>query len=246
MATLPTDDPGDEERVPDRPSDPPPHDRVEDDAGDRWDGLLDESDEDDGDEDNDDQASSIRALVVSDVSPFLLTLLMSLPDALELDKRPEVQSRLYPDPTDDQDANAEWQRMVRPDLMHLVASAREVVERDLHALALSAATESDDGEKPRLVVPESHRDAWISALQTARLALAVHHDLMEQAPLVDHRRTLADEPQRLLAAVAMDAYAGLLEALVESALDDLPQIDDDPGDGPSITVDDVPEEPDSS
>ena len=104
--------------------------------------------------------------------PEFSSLLLEIPSLLDADDRPEVRSRLYQSPTeDDEEANAEWERMMHPDLFHLVAEARDVVKRDL--VLLERTHKHPTGG--RLDIPPKHRNAWISAVQTVRIMLGAAH-----------------------------------------------------------------------
>lgn len=104
--------------------------------------------------------------------PEFAELLLEIPALIDADDRPEVRSRRYQNPTaDDEEANAEWERMMHPDLFHLVAEARDVVARDLQLLE-QTHTDPIGG---RLDIPHKHRHAWISAIQTVRVSLGAEH-----------------------------------------------------------------------
>ena len=104
--------------------------------------------------------------------PEFSALLLEIPALLDADDRPEVRSRLYQHPTaDDEEANEEWERMMHPDLFHLVAEARDVVKADLELLERTHA----DPTGGRLDISPKHRNAWISAIQTVRVMLGAEH-----------------------------------------------------------------------
>ena len=79
---------------------------------------------------------------------------------------------------------AEWKLYVEPELRRLFEGATETVERDLQQLG--------DQEKPfancTLRIPVEHSEAWLNALNQARLALAAKYDFTE-AELCDHYRS---------------------------------------------------------
>jgi hypothetical protein len=120
--------------------------------------------------------------------PEFSALLLEIPALLDDDDRPEVQSRRYQVPTaDDEEANAEWARMMHPDLFHLVAEARDVVARDLQLLEQTHA----DPTGGQLNIPTDHRNAWISAIQTVRVSLGAAHSIdaedMEDLTILSER-----------------------------------------------------------
>lgn len=76
-----------------------------------------------------------------------------------------VRDRLFQ--VANEDGADEWRKNVHPELFALLASAREIVAKDL-----VAAKRGRDGSLERLKVPREHLPGWISAIQTARLHLA--------------------------------------------------------------------------
>ena len=143
--------------------------------------------------------------------PELAALLLELPGILDDDDRPEVQSRRYQDPTADNDeANAEWQRMMRPDLLHLFGEARDVVAQDLELVR--ATLEHPLGA--RLDIVPEHMNAWISALQLARVSLGAAHGLDEED--VDVEAVLAEPGPRSQAMLRMHVLGDLQGLLLQA------------------------------
>ena len=131
------------------------------------------------------QPLDAKTIRISGIDPLLADCLYELPDILEQRDKPAARARLFPDPThNDAQANADWQRLIQPDLHHLLASAGEIVARDLTTLQL----ESPDTDSLCATFPAEHVNAWMSALNQARLILGElfhieEHDMNE--PLVD-------------------------------------------------------------
>jgi hypothetical protein len=118
------------------------------------------------------------SLLFEELGPWFVTVLGELP-ALLADERPEaVQERLFPLPSDDREACEEWRKYVHPDLFALLASAREVVERDLANLEPTDPADAMRGWS--LTIPDDHVNAWISALNVARLHLGTAHEIDEK------------------------------------------------------------------
>lgn len=119
-------------------------------------------------------------LVLDHLAPAFVHILHELPGLLGDDQPDAVRDRLYPLPREAEDdaANDEWRRLVHPDLFALIATAREVVTRDL-------ATLGPSGEAPSLLtgwrveIRKEHVAGWLSALNAARLALGALHGLDE-------------------------------------------------------------------
>ena len=114
-------------------------------------------------------------VTLRNLPPWLSDVLLGIPELLDEEQPEAVRDRLYPPPVDDAEARREWERMMVPELFALVASAREVVSKDLAMLARTAMLPNAG----RVDIPREHRAAWISALNVARLTLAARHDLEE-------------------------------------------------------------------
>jgi len=134
----------------------------------------------------------IESIVIDNIGPWLVPLLRELPGLLAPEQPHAVAERLYPDPTDNHRANKEWRRIVVPELRALLASARELVEKDLESLAPAGKRK----QSWRLVIPTVNLRAWISALNAARLALGARYhvedvDLERESESIDDEREAA-------------------------------------------------------
>jgi hypothetical protein len=137
------------------------------------------------------QRMSDGSLRFSELAPWFVGVLVQLPDLLDSDQPEEVSRRLYPDPSDDEEIKEAWDKFVRPELFALVASAREIVLQDIGNLRLGADPDprGEDSELlppgldvPGLAmctldIPGNHVQAWISALNVARLTLSTRFEL---------------------------------------------------------------------
>lgn len=125
-------------------------------------------------------------LEISEIDPFLAELLRQIPASTNPEAVPAVEQRLYCAPAgpDEKEFCAEWKVYVEPELRRLFQSATETVASDLEQLV--------EKEKPfangRLCIPREHSDAWLNALNQARLAIATKYDFSE-AELCDHYRS---------------------------------------------------------
>ena len=126
------------------------------------------------------------SLRLSELAPWFVGVLVQLPDLLDSDQPEAVSQRLYPDPSDDKEIQETWDKYVRPELFALVATAREIVLQDIGNLRLG--TDPDPrGEDTELLppglamcsldIPGKHVQAWISALNVARLTLSTRFEL---------------------------------------------------------------------
>jgi uncharacterized protein DUF2017 len=147
------------------------------------------------------------SLVVGQIPPLLDSVLRELPALLGPEQPEAAKRRLFPDPGGDPEAVAEWRRTQHPELFALLADARSVVERDLASL-----TPGPDGS--RLTIPAAHANAWISALNAARLALGAVHEVTA-ADMESEAEPSLDE--RGWAILRIHLYAWLQETLIGAA-----------------------------
>lgn len=125
-------------------------------------------------------------LVITDLDPFLAELLRQIPASASCEGTPAAQARLYsmPAPASEREVCAEWKLYVEPELRRLFATANETVAEDLKQL--DACTKSL--ANCTLRIPNEHADAWLNALNQARLAIAAKFDFSE-GELGDHYRS---------------------------------------------------------
>ena len=144
-----------------------------------------------------------------DIHPLLATFLSELPRVAARHKK--AQARLYPDPIGGV-AHAEfrrdWKEHVRPELERLFASSRDIVARDL-----SAPGGHNHGTK--LVIPCAHLEAWLSALNQARLVIVEESNFTEAD--LDHHEPPDLATQRGLSLLKIHFYGHLQELLIEAA-----------------------------
>jgi len=125
-------------------------------------------------------------LEISEIDPFLAELLRQIPTSTNPESVPAAEERLYSPPAgpNEKELRAEWKIYVEPELRRLFRTATETVESDLRQLA--------ENEKPfansALRIPHEHSEAWLNALNQARLAIAAKYDFTE-AELCDHYRS---------------------------------------------------------
>jgi hypothetical protein len=144
-----------------------------------------------------------------DIHPLFAGLIEELPRTAGRHKK--ARRRLYPDPSDaaaEAEFQRDWDEHVRPGLERLFASSRELVRRDI-------ATSTEEGHLGRLLVPQENIDAWLNALNQARLIIVEENNFCE-ADLDQH-----DAPdlatRRGLALLKVHFYAHMQELLVEAA-----------------------------
>ena len=144
-----------------------------------------------------------------DIHPLLATFLSELPKVAARHKK--AQARLYPDPIGGV-AHAEfrrdWKEHVRPELERLFASSRDIVARDL-----SAPGGHNHGTE--VAIPCAHLEAWLSALNQARLVIVEESNFTEAD--LDHHEPPDLATQRGLSLLKIHFYGHLQELLIEAA-----------------------------
>lgn len=125
------------------------------------------------------------ALHLTNLAPWFVSVLLDVPQVLEKDQENEaVKERLYPEPSGDEKQKEEWIKYVYPELFALIADARAVVMRDLGGLVPSESEEPFGVWEMR--IPRKHVNAWISALNAARLSIGAKYGIEEE--------DMADDP----------------------------------------------------
>ena len=126
------------------------------------------------------------ALVISELDPFLAELLRQIPESTRADGVEAAEARLFSRPADahETDLCAEWKLYVEPELRRIFQSATETVAADLGQL--------NGKTKPfancTLRIPTNHAEAWLSALNQARLVIASKYGFTD-GELCDHYRS---------------------------------------------------------
>ena len=125
-------------------------------------------------------------LELSELDPFLAELLRQIPESTGTDDAEAARARLYSLPADPAETElcAEWKLYVEPELRHLFQSATKTVADDLKPLN----GKSKPFENCTLRIPAKNADAWLSALNQARLAIAAKYGFTE-GELCDHYRS---------------------------------------------------------
>jgi len=126
------------------------------------------------------------ALEISELDPFLAELLRQIPESTNPEGAEAAEKRLFSAPAhqDLSDICAEWKVYVEPELRRLFRTATETVAADLQQL--------NGNEKPfancTLKIPLAHAEAWLNALNQARLVIATKYGFNE-GELCDHYRS---------------------------------------------------------
>jgi hypothetical protein len=128
-----------------------------------------------------------EVLEVSELDPFLAELLRQIPESTDPQQIAAAEQRLFSLPADasEKEICSEWKLYVEPELRRLFQSAKETVASDLQQL-------NGSGKKPfancTLRIPKEHAEAWLSALNQARVVVAAKYSFSE-GELCDHYRS---------------------------------------------------------
>lgn len=124
------------------------------------------------------------SLQISDLDPFLAELLRQIPSSTNPEGVAAAESRLFSRPSNQPGLCSEWKSYVEPELRRLFHSATETV-----ALDLAQLNGNEKSLRNRtLRIPFEHVDAWLNALNQARLVIAAKYDFSEEE-LNDHERS---------------------------------------------------------
>ncbi len=152
---------------------------------------------------------SAQAFELCEIHPLFAELLAELPYTAA--RHNMAEHRVYPDPFGpeaDEETRSDWEEHVRPELEKHFATSREVVARDLDSLG--------EGRRGgRCVIPAEHLDAWLNALNQARLVIVEENKFGEDDLSASGPPDLATRRGLLLLKVHF--YAHLQELLVETA-----------------------------
>ena len=127
-----------------------------------------------------------------DLDLFSCELLHQISESADPSGSESATNRIFSSPTGgaEPEFDREWAEYVGPDLKHCFESSLATVKGDLESLKASS---EDDAYQ--VDIPMSHLEAWIHALNQARLVLAARYDFgekeMERMPLTGDMRALA-------------------------------------------------------
>jgi uncharacterized protein DUF2017 len=120
---------------------------------------------------------------LSELDPFLAELLRQIPACANPEGAPGAEERIFSPPTNGKETEfcAEWKVYVEPELRRLFQTATQTVAGDLEQL---------NGNEKNLAnrtlrIPCKHTDAWLNALNQARLVIAAKNNFSE-TELNDH------------------------------------------------------------
>ena len=123
---------------------------------------------------------------ISELDPFLAELLRQIPASANPEGLEAAEQRLFSSPTNGKETEicAEWKLYVEPELRRLFQTATETVAADLEQLN---GNEKKLGNRT-LCIPSKHADAWLNALNQARLVIAAKYNFTD-GELGEHFRS---------------------------------------------------------
>ena len=150
------------------------------------------------------------AIEISELDPFLAELLRQIPASANPEGVPAAEERIFSPPTNGKETEicAEWKLYVEPELRRLFQTATETVAADLEQLN---GNEKQFANR-RLRIPSKHADAWLSALNQARLVIAAKYQFTD-GELGDHFRSPIGS-RRDLSLFQVNFYGFLQEFIV--------------------------------
>lgn len=128
------------------------------------------------------------AIRIRRIPPLIAEFFREIPRA-SASEDPKTDARLYPDAAGEEEPEIreDWRSYVVPGLRETFADARNLVDSDL-------ATLRAEGGHFSLTVPLGHAEAWLNALNQARLALAAQYGFGEKE-LADDIPESIEEPR---------------------------------------------------
>ena len=152
---------------------------------------------------------------ISELDPFLAELLRQVPSSANPEGVPAAEQRLFSPPTNGKETEicAEWKLYVEPELRRLFQTATQTVAADLEQLN---GNENKFANRT-LRIPSKHADAWLSALNQARLVISAKYNFTN-GELGEHFRSPIGS-RRDLSLFQVNFY-GFLQEFILRELDD--------------------------
>lgn len=153
-------------------------------------------------------------LEISELDPFLAELLRQVPASTNPEGSLAAEKRLFSRPADkgERESCAEWKLYVEPELRKLFRTATETVAADLEQLNGNERTFANR----TLRIPAAHADAWLSALNQARLVIAAKYNFTD-GELCDHYRSPVGS-RRDLSLFQVNFYGFLQEFILREVI----------------------------
>jgi Domain of unknown function (DUF2017) len=152
---------------------------------------------------------------ISELDPFLAELLRQIPASANREGAPAAEERIFSAPTNGSETEfrSEWRMYVEPELRRLFQTAAQTVAGDLEQLNGNEKSLANR----TLRIPTKHADAWLNALNQARLVIAAKNNFTE-TELNDHLHSPIGS-RRDLSLFQVNFY-GFLQEFILRELDD--------------------------
>ena len=123
------------------------------------------------------QRLNANTIALEEIDGLIGELLRQIPESADPSGNAAATERLFPSLTEgrEPDADADWREYVEPGLRELFLDAVSVVREDLKDFPAKTTA-----VHRALQLPVKHLEAWIHALNQARLALAARHGFTER------------------------------------------------------------------
>lgn len=144
-------------------------------------------------------ARAKEGFLFGDLSSAAIETLRGVPMLIE-SSDPRVRDRLLPETCEVEEDEEHWRDHAVPELERLFLSRAQVVRRDLAKLR-----KMDDSTNSVLLVPHEHVNAWLAALNAARLALYALNDMTAEHLDVDGFATATPKQQEAILRIEMMA-----------------------------------------
>ena len=153
-----------------------------------------------------------NTLLLTGLDAFLLELLRQLDASATLESDDPALERFFPAPSAEEEngINRDWREYVVPELHHLFEEARIILQRDLETVEPVPG----DPNKVSVVIPLQHGNAWLCALNQARLALAERHRVTGED--MELRLPMIVRTDRDFALLQIQFYGLIQEFLIEA------------------------------
>ncbi|MCK5944639.1 MAG: DUF2017 family protein [Planctomycetes bacterium] len=154
--------------------------------------------------------------VFGDLTPAAVETLRGVPMLIESSDQ-RVRDRLLPDTCQEEEDERHWREHAVPELERLFLSRAQLVRRDLETLR-----KLPKSSNCVLLVPDEHVNAWVAALNAARLALYVLNDMTAEHLEEDGFATASAKQQEAVLRISLLAE---MQAVMLGEYD----VDDDNG-----------------
>jgi hypothetical protein len=154
-------------------------------------------------------------LEISELDPFLAELLRQIPASTSTENSNAAENRIFSPPAEasQKELCNEWKSYVQPELQRLFRSATETVAADLEQLSGNEKTFANR----TLLIPAKHADAWLNALNQARLSIAARNDFTDRELSDNYRSPIGS--RRDLSLFQVNFYGFLQEFILRELME---------------------------